>query len=248
VARTSPDVIGVQEDAGADRAALATEARDEVAHARTFRPRRAAGYSGVALDSTVRSTRAESSLARPFEPREPPGREDRRAHDRQRLLPNAAARIADNSRVAYKRRNSIAALTRESMRRWPRGRAGSVVMGDFNTAPHEDSIGRGRARHQESGFCERAQGGPTLDRARMWSIRSARSRRAATSLLVVGTALRQGARAREERRRRMNMRSYRPEPAVPEEPRRSTRGEGSDHHAHRAGDRRLRAQLRCSDV
>lgn len=152
VARVKPDVIGVQETR-ARVEQLSPRMRASKTHPHThFVHAERPGYSGVALYSRHPIASAESSLgARRFDV------EGRIQTVRIGALtivngyfPNGSGATHDNSRVPYKlqfyralRRQLEPALATN---------ARIVVMGDFNTAPHEIDLARPRENRKTSGF------------------------------------------------------------------------------------------------
>jgi exodeoxyribonuclease-3 len=151
VARTSPDVIGVQETR-ARLEQLSPRMRALKSHPHThFVHAERAGYSGVALYSNRPLDGAESSLARAFD-----------AEGRIQVVkiggltivngyfPNGSGKDRDNSRVDYKLKFYRALYRRLDAAVHAGERI--VVMGDFNTAPYEIDLARPRENAKTSGF------------------------------------------------------------------------------------------------
>jgi len=152
VAKAKPDVIGVQETrARPEQLSPKLRAMKTHPHAHFVHAERP-GYSGVAVYSNRPIESAESSLGvRTFD-----------VEGRLQIVkigaltivngyfPNGSGKDRDNSRVPYKLRFYRALFRRLDAELEAGGRI--VVMGDFNTAPHEIDLARPRENAKTSGF------------------------------------------------------------------------------------------------
>lgn len=159
LSRTKPDVIGVQETrARIEQLSPRLRSPAGLPHAHFVHAERP-GYSGVATYSRLPLDAVDASLgARAFDV------EGRLSIVRIGALtivngyfPNGSGKDRDNGRVPYKLR-FYRALRRRLEPAFASGER-IVVMGDFNTAPHEIDLARPRENQKTSGFLpsERAE-------------------------------------------------------------------------------------------
>jgi exodeoxyribonuclease-3 len=159
VAKVRPDVIGVQETrARVEQLGDRLRTLRGMPHAHFVHAERP-GYSGVALYSSRAFDGVDSSL----------GTRSLDVEGRMQLVrigaltivngyfPNGSGSLHDNTRVPYKLRFYRAVL-RKLEPALDRGEP-IVVMGDFNTAPHEIDLARPKENAKTSGFLpsERAE-------------------------------------------------------------------------------------------
>ena len=152
VAKVKPDVIGVQETrARVEQLGERMRTLRGLPHAHFVHAERP-GYSGVAIYSSRPLEGVETSL----------GARSLDVEGRIQLarigaltivngyFPNGSGNLHDNSRVPYKLR-FYRALFRKLEPALDRGEP-IVVMGDFNTAPHEIDLARPKENAKTSGF------------------------------------------------------------------------------------------------